>query len=65
MDKEKLKKTHCFELLHLITSNVVVTDLKLVSAVYHPDSLVAVVEDQYNKQQYELILKPIKGGVVE
>lgn len=62
MASADMKKTYCFELLSAINSGV--QDLTLVDAKYTADSLVAVVEDKYNHQRYELTLRPLKGQEV-
>ena len=56
-------KTYCFEILDNITRQVTVTDLKLVTAHYNATGLTSVVEDQYNKQKYEIKITPIKEDV--
>jgi len=56
---------YCAEIINILAKNGKDADIKLVHANYTAEGLVAVIEDQFNKQQYELKLKPIKGGVVE
>jgi hypothetical protein len=61
----KYKETYCLEILNNIVKHSEVTDVVLVSASYTASGLTAIIEDCYNKQKYELTLKPIKGGVAE
>jgi len=54
------KRYHTLEILDLITKQPMLTDLTLVSATYDVGGLTAVVEDQYNKQRYEIKINPIR-----
>ena len=56
-----MKETYGLEIMKTITERV--PDLKLIKANYTVDGLISVVEDQYNKQKYEIKITPIKEAV--
>ena len=53
--------THCLELLDLITK---IKDIKLVAANYTANGIEATVEDQFNKQKYQINIIPEKEGKI-
>lgn len=50
-----MSKTYLLELIKQIHEG---TDLRMITSLYTADALEAIMQDQYDKQKYHLIIKP-------